>query len=677
MNRHHIVRVIALACVTASFSSPMAAQQSPAPQPFKAQTDLVEVDVVVQDKNGAFVHDLGIEDFELLEEGKPQRIQQIYLQLTGDQRTTARSSISPDAPESAKAPRIFVMVFDEGHMSPAGFKRTQEAAATFFSERLLPGDLGGVVVNGLMANDRITNDRAELLQAVKDAKPSLIKTSQQVEERQWPRMTEVEAIHIIVNSDAIVLEDVTRRACAEDPDQCRGLDGVVEEYVQSKALHMAEEARGQSMETLQVLRRLMEGLANIEGRKSVLLMAEGFVADATWPLVTETEEAAARASTRIYTLDARGLERADAGGRERNGRTLREMDRTDAESMNSLASDTGGFAVRNALSGALVQISADAGNYYVLGHRPVQLDGEFHKLTVRVKRPGMTVRARSGYVASVAAARSVFGPISGRPVEGVARPVEGIDTPGTPTASDTAPSSSGGLVPIEPNEYGFRARPDAPAHVAALEKNGAANPVATTGWEAFSRGDLDTARNSLTSAPASPSAAAWVYYALGHTQYGLGDHAKAITAWERALAMAPEFEPVYFDLADSYLQHEEFDKASRVLRQATERWPTDGETFLALGVVSAWREAFDEAVGLFEKSIAVSPNNAAAYFNLGKALELRYYGSRRYVDATRTWQANEPDRTRAAAAYERCVALGGPFAADAREGLTRLEWMTK
>ena len=628
-----------------------AGAQPAAQSAFRTSTEAVEVDVVVQDKNGAFVNDLALEDFEVFEEGRPQKIQQLYL-------TTA-----------AKTPRIFVVVFDEGHMSAAGFRRTQEAAANLFDNHLRENDLGGIVVNGQLMNDRLTSDRSELLRAVRDAKPSFIKTSQRAEELQWPRLTEVEAIRIIMNADTLVLDDVVRRACTDDADQCAALEGAVAEFVQSKALGMAEEVRAQSVSTLRVLSTVINGLIGIEGRKSVLLMSEGFMADPTWPLVQDTEASAARANARIYTLDPRL-----GGGGDNGAAQLFQRQDFGGDSLNSLAKDTGGFAVRSssAFRTALEQITSDAGNYYVLGYRPPALDGQFHELTVRVRRPGMSVRARAGYIASASPAAPLLGPISARPVEAVARPVEGIDTPES-AARDTAAAAP----PDPADPVATRGRPDASAHVAELQKGAPANPQAAAGWDAYTRGDFESAKASLSLASISPSASPWIPYAVGHAHFVLGDFGMAAASWERVVKAAPDFAPAYLDLADAHLQQEAFDSARRVLNQAAERWPANGEIFLSLGVVEAWQGTLDEAVVLFEKAITLSPNNASAHFNLGKALELRYYGSRRYVEEQRQWVANEADRTKAAAAYERCVAIGGMFAEEAREGLARLEWMAK
>ena len=57
---------------TAAIVTAVSAQQ-PAPT-FRAQVEAVQVDVFVTDRDGNPVRDLRLEDFELLEDGKPQTI---------------------------------------------------------------------------------------------------------------------------------------------------------------------------------------------------------------------------------------------------------------------------------------------------------------------------------------------------------------------------------------------------------------------------------------------------------------------------------------------------------------------------------------------------------------------------------------------------------------------------
>jgi tetratricopeptide (TPR) repeat protein len=204
-----------------------------------------------------------------------------------------------------------------------------------------------------------------------------------------------------------------------------------------------------------------------------------------------------------------------------------------------------------------------------------------------------------------------------------------------------------------------------------------AQAEASAGWDAYRRGDLESARKSLGAAAATPSARPWVHYALGQTAYALRDFAQAIASWEQVRASAPEFEPVYFDLVDGYLQSRDPDKATRVLRAASERWPKDHEVFSALGVVQMSRRAVDDAIKSFEQAIALAPDDAVGYFNLAKSLEIRFARSRRYVVQTRMWVSNESDRKSAIANYQRYLEFGGPFENSAREGLERLGWSAK
>src|SRR5207247_368985 len=81
-------------------------------------------------------------------------------------------------------------------------------------------------------------------------------------------------------------------------------------------------------------------------------------------------------------------------------------------------------------------------------------------------------------------------------------------------------------------------------------------------------------------------------------------------------------------------------RAIRVMRDARERWPRDPEVYEALGVSQIWRGAYDDAIASFQQAVALVPNEGLGYFNLGKAYELKYRNSRRYVQQLRTWYSD-------------------------------------
>ena len=118
--------------LTASMAG-VAFGQQPPPPVFTAGADLVEVDVVVQDRDGKFVTDLSLDDFDVQDEGHPQHLEQFYLRLGDDLRKTqsgasSASTAAADAAGPPAGPHFFVVVFDDAHLTPSGFKRVQAAA---------------------------------------------------------------------------------------------------------------------------------------------------------------------------------------------------------------------------------------------------------------------------------------------------------------------------------------------------------------------------------------------------------------------------------------------------------------------------------------------------------------------------------------------------------------------
>jgi VWFA-related protein len=692
--------------IAACGSLPLLAQTPQPPRPpaaappaFRAGTDLVEVDVIARDKNGVFVSDLSADDFELREDGKPYPIQQVYLRLAAAAGWSVRAgTTSPSAANAVTAPgglapRIFVVVFDDAHLTTAAFKRTQAAALTLFEKQLRDGDIGGVVSNGRMMNGRLTSDLGELIKAIKDAKPSSRLQSSQFDERTWPRLSAIEAVRMSVNNDQEVLDMATRRGCADQPGSCQGPAGdePVRGMIQGKAIQVATSVRAEATRTLSMLQQVLTGLGRLQGPKNLLLMSEGFISEETWPDVQEAVSAAARSGTRIYTLDARGTTRGmgsidDVAPAESLSRVLEGMD-IGADSVNSLAVDTGGFVVRNTnqFDKAIAQIADDAGNYYVLGYRPPSPeDGKFHRISVKVSRKDVSIRARRGYTASPKArpvettAASVREAVAAPVV--ASAPVETIGATEMP-AAPTALSAASLAVPAETMTAAtsgakIRVRPDAVKHIDMLLPDPSADRAATAGWEAYQRGDVAAARASLSVAAASPAAEPWIHYALGLSEYALGSWAASVGEWEKVRAAAPTFEPVYFDLVDGYLQLKDHDKAVRLLHDGASRWPADPEIFNALGVVETVRGKLPEAIAAFKNAVSIAPNEAISYFNLGRAYELRYFRGRHFVRLreTQRWMADEKDSKAAMENYERYLTFGGPYADAAREGVTRLKW---
>ncbi len=695
-------------CGAVQGQSPKEGPQAIQTPTFRAGTTVVEVDVIVRDKDKRFVDDLRMEDFEVLEDGVPQEISAIFRvvgpadQVAGVVSGGQPSPVPPPPPQQVQ--RVVVLFFDQAHIQPGGFERARKAALEFLQKEFRQGDVGGVVNGGTMLNNRLTSNREELAAAVSSIKPAPEAAAINQALHDWPRFIDIsEALRVVRREPGIspgptALDDVVARACRDRPDGCQD----AEQEADNKATQLVNESRRLGKQTLNTAAGLANGLARLPGRKTVILMSDGFFTEDDWGELRAVVGRAARASVRFYALDTRGLNRGSASGDIISSAyaTQPEMSApsvgdTYADGPNSLAVDTGGFVIRNEndFPKAFAEIDRDTSSYYILGFRTNKpLDGKFRTLSVRVKRSGLSARARKGYVADPAltggglpqpgvpepagAAPATAAPTTVPVAEPAASVRTGAPGPATPSPSGTPPSSTGTTL-----AGAYRARPHLADDVAVLERAPAGalpdslKKKANAGWDAYQHGDVATAKAELLQVTQHPEAPPWTRYVLGWSQYALGEATPAATNWERVRQAVPPFEPVYFDLADAYLRLGEFAKGVAVLRDAESRWPKDVEVYNALGFIQLARGAVDDAITTFEQAVAVGPNDANAAYNLAKTYELRYVRAERLGKAgsfSVNQAAAQSDRDRAIVAYRRVVALGGSLVDAAKEGLKRL-----
>jgi tetratricopeptide (TPR) repeat protein len=222
-------------------------------------------------------------------------------------------------------------------------------------------------------------------------------------------------------------------------------------------------------------------------------------------------------------------------------------------------------------------------------------------------------------------------------------------------------------------------RPDSTSRVRDLASHetgtGPDGTAAAQGWDRYQKGDLEGAAEWLGKAVADPNAHPWVHYALGYSELALRHPDKAAQAWETVRAAVPEFRAVYLDLADAYVQMENLGRAIDVLRSAAARWPGDVDVLNATGAIQVRRGALNDAIAAFKKATESKPDDALGYFNLGRTYELRYLKTRRYSQTEARWLSNPADIKNAIASYEQYVKAGGPFEAQARESILRLQWI--
>ena len=171
------------------------------------------------------------------------------------------------------------------------------------------------------------------------------------------------------------------------------------------------------------LRDLVRALAPLAGRKTVILFSEGLsVTNGSVLRWRNLQNEANRHNVAFYTFDAVGLrvqsQQAEMGRRISpqfgDGFSRGQFDDTSegrleqllggpTHGLAELANSTGGQYISdtNDLAGAFARVNEDRRSYYMLSYASSNptMDGSYRSISVKVRRPNMTVRARPGYVA--------------------------------------------------------------------------------------------------------------------------------------------------------------------------------------------------------------------------------------------------------------------------------------
>jgi VWFA-related protein len=185
---------------------------------FKSATSLVEVDIIARDKDGRFVSGLTADDFEILEEGKPQAVQHFYLvteraAVTIEPRSDVVLPRSPDRTDR----RIFVLFFDSEHLSGQALLKLKTSAMDFVNTRLRATDVAGVYENGRLVNGHLTNQRQELLDAIRGVEPAFETPESRTRALvDFPRIESAQEAAQIDGGDRSTLADAGARACGGD-----------------------------------------------------------------------------------------------------------------------------------------------------------------------------------------------------------------------------------------------------------------------------------------------------------------------------------------------------------------------------------------------------------------------------------------------------------------------------
>jgi VWFA-related protein len=379
-------------------------------------TNLVQVDVVVT-KDGKQVTDLRPEDFEIFEDGRPQKI--TNFSYISNVPAGASNMVPRPLPKDKNGPpvvpaavhphevrRTVALVVDDLGMSFDSMAQTRKQVRKFVDEQLQPNDLVAIIRTGgeVGSLQQFTTDKRLLQSALEHLK--------------WN--------HCSRTGTYVFPSGGSAASSSLDPNAgpCGG-----------RVINA----------TLSILRFVMQGMRDLPGRKSVVVFSDNLPIQQQEPgplnpgtrrddqtssgsgtdnpfdnsisymaQLQKIAELAIRASIVIYAVDTRGLQytgitAADnlsaANSRAVTNRINAIMSsRSRAmwegqQGADLIARQTGGFLIRNSNDFGLRRVMDDQRGYYLIGYRPSDetFNRRFHHIKARAKGRGLTLRTREGF----------------------------------------------------------------------------------------------------------------------------------------------------------------------------------------------------------------------------------------------------------------------------------------
>jgi VWFA-related protein len=414
-------------CFVLTSSTAVAQQATPSPTPpdddvVRISTNLIQVDAVVTDKNGKQVIDLKAEDFEILQNGSKQEITNFsYITVASPTteaaketgKATSNDKPLPPVPTRLKAEQVrrtIALVVDDLGLSFESMHFVRQALRKFVDEQMQPNDLVAIVRTGggIGALQQFTSDKRQLYAAI--------------EKVRWnPQgrsgigaFAPIQASPSEAIANATGDEDAAERARQERQSE-RNFDNFRTDVF--------------SVGTLGALNFTIKGMRELPGRKAVVLLSDGFrlsyrdedgnidttAGQRVLDSLRQLTDLANRSSVVVNTIDARGLQTLGFSAEDNlSGLNAQQIEQRFSdrrselfdtqEGLTYLAAQTGGrsFINNNDIKGSVEKVLDDQKGYYLLGYEPDDAtfdptNRQFNRLTIKVKRPDLKIRYRSGF----------------------------------------------------------------------------------------------------------------------------------------------------------------------------------------------------------------------------------------------------------------------------------------
>jgi len=414
----------------------------------RVRSNEVRLDVVVKDKKGRPIKDLKATDFEVLEDGVPQKVESF--RFVSRETTAANSDSkdrkSPDVPSTTPAPArrstptVTALVFDR--LSPEARALARKAGLAYAQEGMATGGFTGVF--GIDQTLRTVQNFTDDAQLVKDAVESV--TGQAISnynsnaakmrdntDRAGVLEQQIAAATGAASAAGAAQDSAGAAAASADAGQASIQQKFLEMETQMLDHYERLERDQQGFATINSLLAVISPMQNLPGRKTIIFFSEGLkLPPSVVQKFPSVINAANRANVSIYSIDAAGL-RTEAGtteaarelnsiagasmaqqarGSERgaNGPYLRGLERNEdllrfdpRSGLGQLSDQTGGFLIHdtNDLVSGIHRIDDDMNGYYFLTYVPQnkEYDGRFRRISVKVARTNVEVQSRQGYYA--------------------------------------------------------------------------------------------------------------------------------------------------------------------------------------------------------------------------------------------------------------------------------------
>lgn len=410
---------------------------------FRAGANVVVLDLVVRNRKGHPVKDLGPADIEIYDAG--EKVQFRNLRLVEDSgeaaivsRATDSAGVAPRPPlDPLRHLRLVTLVFER--LGVDGRLLARQAALDLLKQPERPNMYYAVFVidQRLKLLQPYTNDRQALRRAIDHATTAAYSDFSSESDRLQAQLeNQVGGPNGSSLSEQVAaMQNGGGLTGQVNATQSGGLSNAAMAQMQLDMLQFSQElSREQTgRSSIYALLALVRGQAGLPGRKNVLYFTEGlYVPTSMADLFQSVISAANRNNVTFYTADIRGLQTSEDGGAMElrsaatsalksayhdprrpapvtrdeataQDRAAESIRMNGQNAMAELAEDTGGFFIANTndFRIPLRRAEDEINSYYEVEYTPAHLeyDGRFRKIEVRPLRAGLVIQSRSGYFA--------------------------------------------------------------------------------------------------------------------------------------------------------------------------------------------------------------------------------------------------------------------------------------